>query len=250
MFFERELISFRILDVVELKQGQVSRNVRGRQFDALSFRLHADVWLGDGTHTLHATDDTVSFVPAGLDYTRSGPCDELIAVHFHLSDVMEKRMEIIQPSNAAAVRELFIRLLQCWKAKEKGYQYRCSALLYEILALCSRETAQEEKGRLQPSMDYLSQHWNDPELTIGTLAEKSFMSEVYFRKLFRQRFGLSPQKYLVQMRIQNAADLMHTGYYSLKEVAALCGYRDYKYFSVEFRRIKGCPPSEYQYSFE
>ena len=71
------------------------------------------------------------------------------------------------------------------------------------------------------------------------------MSEVCFRKLFKARFGLSPAKYLMQLRIHKAAELIHTGYYTLKEVASLCGYRDYKYFSVEFKRLKGCSPSKY-----
>ena len=87
-------------------------------------------------------------------------------------------------------------------------------------------------------------------LTIADVAKRSFMSEVYFRKLFREEYGTSPQKYIVNLRIQNAAGLISTGYYSLKEVALMSGYNDYKYFSVEFKRIMGASPSEYFYNFE
>ena len=250
MFFEKEILSLRILDVVELKQEQVSRNVSPRPFDALSIRLHSDVRLESGGQAWHMQDDTLSFIPAGLQYSRSGTRDELIAVHFHLADAAETQMEIFHPQDAGKMRELFRRILACWQAREQGYQYQCTAYLYEILARCSRQTMYgETEERIQPSVDYMEENWNKPELTMGELARQSFMSEVYFRRLFKERFGLSPQKYLMQLRIQKAAALIHTGYYTLKEVAVMCGYRDYKYFSVEFKRLKGCTPSAYRKGF-
>ena len=75
------------------------------------------------------------------------------------------------------------------------------------------------------------------------------MSEVYFRKLFKSELGISPKKYIIKLRIQKAVSLINTGYYSLKEVAEMCGYTDYKYFSVEFKGAVGCSPSEYEYEF-
>ena len=76
------------------------------------------------------------------------------------------------------------------------------------------------------------------------------MSEVYFRKLFKAEFGISPQKYIIKLRMQNALGLISTGYYSLKEVAEMSGYHDYKYFSVEFKKMIGVSPSEYSYNYQ
>ena len=76
------------------------------------------------------------------------------------------------------------------------------------------------------------------------------MTEVYFRKLFKEEYGISPQKYIIGLRLQNAAGLMATGYYSLKEVAAMSGYQDYRYFSVEFKRKYGVSPSAYAYNYD
>ena len=42
---------------------------------------------------------------------------------------------------------------------------------------------------------------------------------------------------------------MSTGYYSLKEIAIMSGYEDYKYFSAEFKREKGISPSKYVYNY-
>ncbi|MBQ4150610.1 MAG: helix-turn-helix transcriptional regulator, partial [Clostridia bacterium] len=65
------------------------------------------------------------------------------------------------------------------------------------------------------------------------------------RKIFKAEYGISPQKYIINLRIQKATELIETGDYSLKEVALLSGYNDYKYFSAEFKRLLGVSPSEY-----
>ena len=88
------------------------------------------------------------------------------------------------------------------------------------------------------------------DLSIKEIADKSFMSEVYFRKLFKEEYGISPQKYIIDLRIQNAIGLISAGYYSLKEVAYMSGYHDYKYFSVEFKKAMGVSPSEYVYNYK
>ena len=76
------------------------------------------------------------------------------------------------------------------------------------------------------------------------------MSEVYFRKLFKKEYGIPPQKFIINLRIQNAIGLISTGYYSLTDVAFASGYNDYKYFSTEFKKIIGISPSKYIYNYK
>ena len=45
MFFEKDLLSFNILDVLELKQQNVNIFNTGRNFNALSFRIRSDAVL-------------------------------------------------------------------------------------------------------------------------------------------------------------------------------------------------------------
>lgn len=45
MFFENEIISFNILDVLELKQKSVRIHNSGRNFCAISFRIKSDAVL-------------------------------------------------------------------------------------------------------------------------------------------------------------------------------------------------------------
>lgn len=251
MFFEKELLSVRILDVLALCQRNVTKYNNGRNFNALSFRLRSDAQIKTDSAEYHLTDDFVAYVPARLDYTRTASVDEMIVIHFDTSDYRTDQIECFKTQNPEKFAAMFREILDCWNRKEVGYKYRCSAIFYDILAECHRENFKENKNasKIQPSVDYMAKHFKDPKLSMEAIARQSFMSQVYFRKLFREEYGISPKKYIIDLRIQYAVGLICTGYYSLKEVADLSGYTDYKYFSVEFKKTVGVSPSEYSYNY-
>lgn len=252
MFFEREFLSFNILDVLKLSQGNVDSFNKGRRFNAISFRFRSDTVLKTESEEHKVFDNCISLVPAGLDYRRISKEDELIVIHFDAPDVSSNKIEAFLPQEPKKYAELFSSAYEIWEKKETGYKYKCCAKLLEILSECYAEnlTPNEKKSPISDSVEYLQKNFADPNITVCDIAAKSFMSEVYFRKLFKAEFGTSPKKYIIKLRIQKAVTLINTGYYSLKEVAEMCGYTDYKYFSVEFKSSVGCSPSEYEYEFQ
>ena len=248
MIFERENLSFHILDVFELNQQECKSFNKARHFHALSFRLHADAILKTKTNTFQATDNCVAYVPANVDYERICKYDTLIALHFELNDYHANDIQILQAKNTEKLRELFLEIAKHWKNKEVGYQHKCSALLYEIFEICYKETynPSRKNSKIRNSVAFLEANFKNPDLAMEEIAKQSFISAVHFRKLFKEEYGLSPQKYIIRLRIQNAAALISSGSYTLQEVAYLSGYNDYKYFSVEFKKIYGFSPSKYE----
>lgn len=251
MFFKNDMISFNLLDVLELKQKNVNMYNSKRNFNALSFRFKADTILKTKSETFQLKDNYILFVPSRLDYRRVSKIDELIVIHFEVINCNAREFEYFKPQNPEIFQKLFTNILECWNHKEVGYKYKCSAIFNEILALCYSENYNPKSinSKIKNSVDYLLKHYNDCNLSIKAIAEQSFMSEVYFRKLFKAEYGISPQKYIIHLRIQYAAELISTGYYSFKEIATMSGYTDYKYFSTEFKKQVGISPSDYVYNF-
>ena len=251
MFFEKELLSFNILDVLELKQQDVNMFNSGRNFSALSFRFRSDAVLINKTERYSMKDNYVSYFPTRLDYTRVATVDEMIVVHFDTINYNTKNIEYFIPKDPTVLAKLFRDILDAWNKKELGYKFKCSAILCEIFAECYTQNyvSKPQNPKIQNSVEYLLKNYKKSDLSIKEIADKSFMSDVYFRKLFKEEYAISPQKYIINLRIQNAIGLISTGYYSLKEVAYMSGYNDYKYFSVEFKKIVGVSPSEYLYNY-
>ena len=251
MFFDNDMISFNLLDVLELKQKNVNMYNSNRNFNALSFRFKADTVLKSKSDTFPMKDNYISFVPSRLDYSRVSKIDELIVIHFEVINCNARDIEFFKPKYPETFQSLFTSILECWNHKEVGYKYKCSAIFNEILAMCYSENYKPKpiNSKIKNSVDYLLKHYNDCDLSIKAIAEQSFMSEVYFRKLFKEDYGISPQKYIIHLRIQCAKELISTGYYSLKEIALMSGYTDYKYFSTEFKKQVGVSPSDYVYNY-
>lgn len=247
MFFEKDFHTFEIVEVIYLNQKTVNQFNSGRKYDAISFRYSADTLLKTAAEEIEAGPNTLWFFPAGLDYTRISKEEELVAIHLKNFTYSADRIESYMPKNPELISALFRKLTLCWQQKETGHHYRCASLLYEIFAECRAENGNDSgrDPRILNGFNYIKKNLSDPALSVAEAARRSFMSEVYFRKLFKEDLGVSPKKYIIEKRITSAKKLIATGYFSLKEVAALSGWTDYKYFSTEFKRLTGHSPSDH-----
>ena len=224
----------------------------GRNFDALSFRIKADTILKNETIELKFGDNSVCYTPAQFNYTRESKHDHLIVVHFNSLNYFGDTIEAFYPTNPVALEALFKEIYENWNKKEIDYKHTCSAILNKIFAELYRQAYNEipNPSKIKKSAEYIAENYMKPDINIKMLAQKSNMSEVYFRKLFKEEFGVSPKKYIISSRIHLAKNLIESGYYTLSEVAEKCGFSDYKYFSTEFKKITGSSPSDYSYNFK
>ena len=122
---------------------------------------------------------------------------------------------------------------------------KAMSLLYEMLHRLSCESA-GVRGLLQPALRYLSGSLEDPALSNSLLAEKCGISEVYFRQLFRERFGISPRQYILELRMQKARQLLTESRLPVQSVAEQCGFTNPYHFSRAFRQATNRTPTEYR----
>jgi len=120
---------------------------------------------------------------------------------------------------------------------------RAYSLLYSIFDRLSREDSRED-DLLEGAMKHLSESISDPALSNASLAAASSISEVYFRRLFKARYGVTPKQYILSLRISMAKELLSSGG-SVSSVAEKCGFSGVYQFSRCFREITGISPSEY-----
>ena len=91
----------------------------------------------------------------------------------------------------------------------------------------------------------IQQQFRDPKLTVAQAAGACFISEVYFRRLYRQHFGTSPLQDILNLRFDYALVLLRSGYYSVEQVARQSGFSDVKYFRTAFTHHFGMTPTAY-----
>ncbi len=75
------------------------------------------------------------------------------------------------------------------------------------------------------------------------------LSPSRYSALFRSCMGISPQGFLIRLRIQNAANLICQTDLQIGEIAKAVGYEDPLYFSTLFHKKTGFSPREYREKF-
>ena len=75
------------------------------------------------------------------------------------------------------------------------------------------------------------------------------MSTSWFGSCFREYFGTSPMKFILNLRIYNAQILLETTDDTIGEIARRVGYENPMYFSRAFRKAKGLSPMKYRKGF-
>jgi AraC-like DNA-binding protein len=99
---------------------------------------------------------------------------------------------------------------------------------------------------LLPAVSYVSGNYSE-KLRLSTAAKLCDLSRFQFSRTFKKEQGLTFRDFVVQQRIQRAADLMRQSRgLSITEVAFAVGFNDLSYFSRIFRRQFGVTPSNYR----
>ncbi len=122
---------------------------------------------------------------------------------------------------------------------------RCMSILYGMFSDLAAEQ-RSESPVLAPALEWMEENLFDPQLNNTALAEKAGVSEVYFRRLFRQAYGTTPRQYILDTRLHRARQLLAETCLPVGEVSAQCGFVSLYHFSRAFRAAVGMPPSEYR----
>lgn len=96
------------------------------------------------------------------------------------------------------------------------------------------------------AMDYIGEHYHDPNITVGEIAQHLGLSEGHLSHTFKKETDYTLLNYLTRYRIHKAMELLRDCRLKVYEVAEQVGYKDITYFSSTFKKLVGVTPSEYQ----
>lgn len=230
-------------------QKSKSIGVTGRPFHSLSYRIGGTVTVGWQDKTLISGPGSLTFIPKGFDYeTCIQEPGRIVVIHFTCADEYENLLPVVlTPDQPRTIENHFKALAEVYHpGRERDYQ--CFSGVYRILSefdsLLTGERRQKIPPRMQEARQYIDRNFH-LTLAIPDLAALACVSETYFRKEFKQYFGLSPVAYIQKIRIENAKSLLLTGYCQVSEVAIRCGFDSISYFSYVFHNQTGMTPREY-----
>lgn len=139
--------------------------------------------------------------------------------------------------------------------EEIGHKTIIKDKLEELIIYLSREYSKSNAKeaialiRISSIIDFMEANFKE-ELDLNQLADISCMSVRNFQRIFKKATGQSPIDYLIQVRLQKAKYFLRETLMPISEIAIETGFNDNNYFSREFKKVLGVPPSLYRMRFK
>lgn len=197
------------------------------------------------------------FINEALQYeNRDGLFDIAYLEPFFLSENMVEHLFKISDDKLPFVDKIFGDLLREYNTYRKHSYLFIKADLLKLLATIASEydaRANHETDELfekyREAIDktilYINQHYNE-KIYLEEVCRIAMMSTSTFSYIFKQVTGKTFSEYVMNLRLNHAAELLRDTNTSLVEICEVCGFSDSNYFSRVFKKSYGVPPSQFR----
>ncbi len=118
--------------------------------------------------------------------------------------------------------------------------------LYDIFTLIlKKQTLNKKFSAIEKGIEYLENDVSQ-ELSIKEIAKMCNVSEIYFRRLFKEYSKKSPIEYRMTSKIEKAKKYLVFDDLNVTEIADILGFTDASYFCKQFKKYTGLSPLDYK----
>ncbi|HEY3415502.1 MAG TPA: AraC family transcriptional regulator [Armatimonadota bacterium] len=189
--------------------------------------------------------------PPGLphaEYTHSLEQEEWYYLSINVAGEAPPGRHLLLPDHEGDLLWLCKHLLQERQAKRSPglIQAYLHAFLHTVELLWETGIPVEHNG-IDVAAQYIHMHYAEP-LTLDILARVASLSASRFAHLFRAGMGVSPMRYLQQVRVEEARRLLATTTLPIADIAHQIGFPDPRHFSRLYKSVTHHSPSAYRQS--
>lgn len=216
----------------------------------LIFHISGYSNLTYNNHHLFLQPDLIRFLPKGptanydVDRIEHGDC---IDICFQADRPISDDIFLMDVAGNAKIAALFKKIFSVWVGRNEGYYFECISLLYKIFAELQKQNYLPDKkyAQIRPAVEYIENHFREEDLSVEKLSDLCGISYSYFKQIFVEKYGVTPKKYLIQLKINYACDLLQSGQYNVTQTAEMAGFSNIYFFSRQFKEHIGIPPLEF-----
>ena len=95
------------------------------------------------------------------------------------------------------------------------------------------------------SKEFIIRHYSE-KITLDVLSREFNMDKYYLQKQFKIYIDMSPNAFLLHIRIQKAKELLCNTAYSIGCIAEMTGMTNSSYFISQFKALEGITPAKYR----
>ena len=152
------------------------------------------------------------------------------AIHYQVTDYL------LKPIDTEVLYNTLLALQNKYLSRDQNYK---EIFCHDLSGKSSHEIA-------LGLQTYMIDHF-DEDIKLSDIAQQMNYSSSYLTKIFIQELGCSPSKYLINLRIHKAQQLLkYNPSLSVRQVGEAVGYPEQGYFSRIFKKHTGSSPVDYR----
>ena len=157
-------------------------------------------------------------------------------------------VKISLPSKTQALKVIDF-VIKCGALEEPQRTLKTSIGIFELVSLFFdhvlpvKET--ENKDSISQAIKYIDCNFIE-QISLDFLAKKFCCSPNHFIKIFKEKTGYTPIKYILIKRIELAKSLLETTNLPINTIMEKVGFFDASYFSKTFKKIVGYSPKGFR----
>ncbi len=119
------------------------------------------------------------------------------------------------------------------------------AVLFDVRTETRKRRPALSRAQLRVVMDHVDAHCLET-IRLSDLARLVGLSDSYFSHAFKAAAGVAPHRWVMQVRIGKAQEMLVRSDEPVSAVAAQCGFADQAHFNRVFRSVAGTTPASWK----
>ncbi len=216
---------------------------------AVLIRYEGKTVYTQGSRKIISNINNPVILPKGVDYewkcTESG---HYTIIEFQ-SELESKQIFSFNIKQQEKILNIFKKIENSRLLKNNFYQIESIKDTYKIILMLNEQNSlpyvsSGKKQILRPVVEYIVDNYTK-KLSNDALAKITGLSTPYFRRIFKEVYGISPLEYAKDLRIKKAKEMLHSDYGNITDIAFTLGYQNIYDFSRDFKKHTGISPSKY-----
>ncbi len=250
-FFEYNFNIEKIVLACYVPKGEGDAIHKDRASHGLALHLSGSKkYIFEGKNVLYTGKGDIIFMPERSNYVveaqSPGDC---YAINFKIADTVSFEPFVFNISDLVA--DKFKSAEKAFRLKSSGYEMQCKANLYSIICFMLGEYEKKYVPKatekiIEPAIEYIHRNYTSENINVEYLANLCGISTTYLRNIFLKCKNTTPIKYINDLKLSRAKELIVSDYYSVPKIAELSGFGDESYFCRYFKKTTGMTATEYK----
>jgi AraC family transcriptional regulator len=109
----------------------------------------------------------------------------------------------------------------------------------------SEEPSPHLQRRVREAQAFMQENLHR-DVDLPAIAREASLSPYYFSRAFTAFVGVPPYRYLIQLRVARAQELLRTSELTVTQVCQRVGFNSLSHFTTTFHRHTGTTPTDYR----